>query len=350
MKKLLLIGSLTNKHDKTKVGGVTILFELLLDELRKKSIQFGVVDTLVENNGGRLKTFFLSAYKIIRDMHKYEYISLQGTRNSFLFLGPLVVILNKLYDRKISVRLFAGDFAENYKKANIIEKLITRFVLRNMNTVFFELKSIVNEFKRYNPNTYWFPNVRSHDIQKDIQRRYHKRFVYIGTINEEKGIDDICAVANKIDKDIVFDMYGPIIEEKYAPDYFLQYGINYKGVLDPEKVEEAMAQYDVLVIPSYREGYPGVIIEAFALGMPVIATKLPGIMEMCENGKNAILIEAGNQNELLKAIHHFDTENYLSFHKNAQASFGNFDSQKQTEIFLERIGVINGTERVNYGL
>ena len=98
-----------------------------------------------------------------------------------------------------------------------------------------------------------------------------------------------------------------------------------------------MDNYDVLILPSHREGYPGVIIEAFALGMPVIATKLPGIMEMCENNKNALLIDIKNSQQLVQAIHSIDNEKYQVLHSHAQKSFENFNSFYQTDLFLKRI-------------
>ena len=51
MSKILLIGSRQNRYDPTDTGGISILFELLILELKKENISFKVIDTLVTNNG-----------------------------------------------------------------------------------------------------------------------------------------------------------------------------------------------------------------------------------------------------------------------------------------------------------
>jgi len=217
-------------------------------------------------------------------------------------------------------------------------KLVSGYVLRNADAVFFETKYLVEYFRRYNPHTYWLPNVRKREKREKRSKTFQRRFVYIGTINEEKGIDLLCEVARKLPEEITLDLYGPIIEEKYSTEYFEAQGANYKGALRPDEVLEVMASYDVLVLPSYREGYPGVIIEAFMLGLPVIATKLDGIMEMVEEGRNGVLIDTGSTSQLYEAIVSMNQERYDQLHKYALASFEPYDSKSRTAFFLEKIG------------
>ena len=62
------------------------------------------------------------------------------------------------------------------------------------------------------------------------------------------------------------------------------------------------AEYDVLVLPTFwkGEGYPGVIIEAFSVGLPVVATNLPGISEMIDS-QSGILVPPHSASTLAKA-------------------------------------------------
>ena len=339
MFKILLIGSHQNKYDLNHIDGISILFELLITELKNRNISFETIDTLVKNNGGKLKTLFFTNYRLLKKIRNFEHISLHGTTNSFLFIAPLLLLLTSLFNKTVSIRFFTGNFGDKYHQSNFIKKLLLRIILKKSDIIFFELKHLVSEFKAFNPNTYWFPNVRDQNIKKNKIRTFNKRFVYIGSINEEKGIDTLCETIKKLGSNITCDLYGPIKyeQEKYSFKYFKEQGINYKGSLKPEEVQNTMDNYDVLILPSHREGYPGVIIEAFALGMPVIATKLPGIMEMCEDNKNALLIDIKNSQQLVQAIHSIDNERYQILHNHAQKSFENFNSFYQTDLFLERI-------------
>lgn len=339
MPKLLLIGSRQNRYDTTDTGGISILVELLISELKKEKIPFHVIDTLIANNGGKLKTLLSSNYQILKNIREFDHISLQGAQNSFLFIAPFLLILAKIFKKTVSIRLFAGNFGDKYRESNFIKRFLIRVILKNSNAIFFELKHLVSEFKKYNPNTYYFPNVRDEKIQRSKERTFQKRFVYIGSINEEKGIDELCQAIKSLNKNFIVDLYGPIKYdyEKYSDSYFKQLGVSYKGALKSDEVLDVMDKYDVLILPSHREGYPGVIIEAFALGIPVIATKLPGIMEMCENNQNSILIDVKNSQQLLEAIKSITDEQYIKLHQNAKKAFKNFNSHTQTTLFLERI-------------
>ena len=55
-------------------------------------------------------------------------------------------------------------------------------------------------------------------------------------------------------------------------------------------VEEWLSASDVLVFPSYREGFPNVPLQAAVLGIPIIATDINGCNEIVANGKNGLLV------------------------------------------------------------
>jgi glycosyltransferase involved in cell wall biosynthesis len=68
---------------------------------------------------------------------------------------------------------------------------------------------------------------------------------------------------------------------------------------DPEAV---LAQSTVVVLPSYREGLPKVLLEAAACGRPMIATDVPGCREVVERGVTGLLVPARDADGLARAI------------------------------------------------
>lgn len=59
-------------------------------------------------------------------------------------------------------------------------------------------------------------------------------------------------------------------------------------------IDKAMKCFDALLLTSHWEGLPRVILEASAVGLPVVATKVGGVEEVVQNGENALLYEVGD--------------------------------------------------------
>jgi glycosyltransferase involved in cell wall biosynthesis len=74
----------------------------------------------------------------------------------------------------------------------------------------------------------------------------------------------------------------------------------------PGHVREVQRYYDVadaVVIPSWSEGSPNVLLEAMAAGVPVVATSVGGIPEIVSDGESALLVAPRAPEEMARAIH-----------------------------------------------
>ncbi len=78
--------------------------------------------------------------------------------------------------------------------------------------------------------------------------------------------------------------------------------VEFGGALPREALRELYAQADVLVAPSLAEGHPLAPLESLACGTPVVASDLPGIRGMVEEGVNGLLVPAGDSAALAEAI------------------------------------------------
>ncbi len=74
------------------------------------------------------------------------------------------------------------------------------------------------------------------------------------------------------------------------------------------KIQNYIKKSSIVVLPSYREGFPKILLEAAACGRPVITTKVPGCKDAIINGKTGILIPPKNYIELAKAIKFLSTD------------------------------------------
>lgn len=85
-------------------------------------------------------------------------------------------------------------------------------------------------------------------------------------------------------------------------------------------MSEVLSQATIVVLPSYREGMPKVLLEAQALGRPIVTTDVPGCREAIENGKTGFLVEVKNAQSLADAIEKLinNDELCLEFSHNAR--------------------------------
>jgi glycosyltransferase involved in cell wall biosynthesis len=69
-----------------------------------------------------------------------------------------------------------------------------------------------------------------------------------------------------------------------------------------DDVPALMAMADLLAVPTYREGFGNVFIEAAALGVPIVATRVPGVVDAVRDGRNGLLVEPESVKPLRDAL------------------------------------------------
>ena len=70
-----------------------------------------------------------------------------------------------------------------------------------------------------------------------------------------------------------------------------------------------MIDYDALILTSFTEGFPNVVLESLSVGTPVIAYQVSGVDEMI-NDNNGFVIEQGDETSLLNTIRKLTTKNW----------------------------------------
>lgn len=339
MQTILLIGPLGNKSNPTKAGGTDVLFLDLIHQFNQHQIHYTVIDTDKSNYMNAFIALLTIWVKLITLGRHCDHISLHGTVNSYIFVAPIAVLYAKLMKKTISLRKFAGNFDVVYQSMPFFLRWIISWTLKKSDFNFFETHYLVNYFSKFNSNTFWFPNVRTKPNHSRIGE-YKKRFIFIGDITREKGIIELLEASNNLDDTYTIHLYGKINNDFLEFD-FSQYKAKYKSALAHQDVLKIMCQYDVLILPSYREGYPGVIIEALSVGLPIIASNLEGIKEMIDE-KCAIFIHPKNADEITHALRSISIDSYPSYAENALMCFEKFDSRKQTKKFIDTISIPKG--------
>ena len=129
-------------------------------------------------------------------------------------------------------------------------------------------------------------------------------FVFIGRLVNDKGLGELADAIRKLENEnleIKLLLIGEIDGEddvlaKDKLNYLMQSkNVKYIGV--QSDIRPYLMVSDVLVFPSYREGFPNVPLEAGALGLPAIVTNINGSNEIIEDGVNGKIIQAPLDNK-----------------------------------------------------
>jgi len=135
-------------------------------------------------------------------------------------------------------------------------------------------------------------------------------FLFIGRLLGDKGVWEFVQAARIVLADIPgvrFQLLGPLdegnrsaVSQDEVERWVAEGSIEYLGAT--EDVRPYIAQATAVVLPSYREGLPRSLLEAAAMGRPLIATDVPGCRELIEPGVTGFLCQARDSNSLAKAM------------------------------------------------
>ena len=134
-------------------------------------------------------------------------------------------------------------------------------------------------------------------------------FAFVGRIFYEKGINELISSFVKLQKthkSIYLRLIGFMEEDLYPVDPWIKDEINNNPSIDfvgfQKDVRKFLVDCDAFVFPSYREGFPNVVMQAGALGLPQIVSDINGCNEIIENGKNGIIVPSKDADALYDAM------------------------------------------------
>ncbi len=337
-KEILVFAKRYNKKNPEEIGGAIRLSEELIDDLYTLDESFTVIDINPANGGGFVLSYFIVLGKAIKEIWRHKCILFIGSDRVVVYIAPVILFMSMIAGRKFTLKKVGGGFDRFYEKNNPFVKRIIRWLMRNAVATLFETKQLVYYFKDFG-KTVWFPNVRNFPERKINQRLYSRKFAFISQVKNSKGVIEILKAARELDDSYCIHIYGPIVDLKVPDDLKHLFKTLYQGPLRPEEVLSTIEEYDVIMLPTYYpgEGYPGIIIESYSLGKPVISTLWNSIPEIIEHEKTGLLIEPQNYEALINAILWFDDKNYKLTSKNAMVYSKEFNSLYQTTSKLNLI-------------
>jgi len=173
-----------------------------------------------------------------------------------------------------------------------------------------------SQLYRWSPHEHWH---KIHVVRCGLDQRFlvhsdlpippEPRLVCVGRLSEQKGQLVLVEAAARLaaaNEDFQIELIGDgdmrLQIEQFIRVHHLEERVSLSGWRSGDAVRAAILGSRALVLPSFAEGLPVVIMEALALGRPVISTYVAGIPELVEPGKSGWLVPAGSADDLVAAM------------------------------------------------
>src|ERR1700761_542862 len=187
-----------------------------------------------------------------------------------------------------------------------------------------------------------------------LPERTDYRFVLIGRLLWDKGVGEYVEAARRLRERFPqarFQLLGPVgvdnpsaITREEVAAWEREGLIEYLG--EAHDVRPFIADADCVVLPSYREGVPRTLMEASAMGRPIVATDVPGCREVVADGVNGLLCEVKNADSLTEALERMLTlssgEREAMALRGREKVTGEFDEKNVVERYKGTIHAITG--------
>jgi len=311
MKKISFIGPVCQGSPPT--DGETAKNQVIYTYLTEKYGSIYLVDTFYWKRD--VKTFLKLLYVLY--FKQSDYIVLSICTLSAYHLTRILFysrVRKKLFYFVIGNTIVQGIEKKKYNPRyySIYDKIFVEGKITQKKMTEFNLNNV-----EYLPN---FKNI-DNDLLKikkiNIKENDRVSFVFLSRITEDKGVSLIFKAVKQLNtlglsSQFTVSFYGPVADD-YKNVFIEKIGntdnANYNGYLNlqEQKGYETLASYHVMLFPTFweGEGFPGIIVDAFIAGLPVIASDWNLNKEIIIDGQTGIIVPARSINELTNAMIYF---------------------------------------------
>lgn len=293
------LGLFANMYPAFEGDSNGIFIKRMADSLEKREIKLKKA-VKTSNSPLLYPKFFFDSFKVQKD-NECDIFQAHYIPHSSI----IPALLKK--DKPLILK-FHGDDGRIYPYKNNIYRQITKYMIKRADHVIV----VSNELKENilslggvpekvsvlgsGIDTSKFKPLDKINCRKGLSLPEEKTiFLYIGRLHKWKGISEIIEVAKK-KREILFLFIG-IGEIPVHPENCI-----FLGPVKHSFIREWIGASDCLLLPSYTEGLPNVLMESLSCERPAIASDVGGCPEIIDNMRSGLLIPPGNVNELFSAV------------------------------------------------
>ncbi len=265
----------------------------------------------------RAFAFLITTLPLLRKLGKTTHFDLIHAHMA----GPAgfaAVLLGMLFRKPVIVTLHGSDI-HTFPKHFFLKRLVI-FTLKRATMVVavsHSLKDLILKMVNIQNKLFvirngsrpevFFPIYKTNSRERLSLPINKKIILFIGSLIPRKGVDVLLrAFASMNKKDVILLLIGKgdleLELKALAKELYIETQARFIGSKKHDEIPLWLNACDVFCLPSHHEGFPTVIVEAFACGRPVVATKVDGVPEAITNDTIGILVEPNNTEELAAAL------------------------------------------------
>ncbi len=293
---------------------------------------------------------FKLLFLLIKHNPKLVYFTISPIGMPF-YRDVLYAGLIKLFRKKLLLHLHGKGISREYKSSVFKQKLYNfvfnnSFVIHLAHCLLKDLEALQCSFKNF-----VLPNgIASIGHNKTI-KKHPNSILFLSNLMRTKGIYLLLEAVSLLKKKgknftlFIAGAYSDTMNERQLNDYLISLDIKdrvkYLGVVKGQKKNEILSRSEIMVLPSYNECFPLVILEAYQSSMAVIASDKGAIKNIVNEGKNGFILDELSKEEIADKITLL-LENKDLLKKMGERNYQEYLNKYSFEIFENNfIGIIN---------
>jgi len=299
--------------DLAKRGHEIHVFTPLDDGLRKEAVEQGFNVhrvTVAKPRLARSLSFWVGTTRRLRKTSP-DVVLAQGTD-----VGVCALLAKVFTGQPYVVWARGSDVYGN----RLLSRSLTRLVLRKANAAIALTEDMKRQMQKLcMRDVFVIPNALdvktfgdSARAKLDLampERQDCKVIIFVGTLRKVKGVEYLIRAMRIVAlrrTGVRLVLVGDGEERPFLEDLTARLSLSdivtFVGRIPNERVPDYLTAAHVFVLPSLSEGFPGVILEAMACGLPIVSTRVGGLPEIVEDGKNGFLVESRSPDEIAEKV------------------------------------------------
>ena len=301
----------TGASDTNVVGGSKVTADEQVRALRSRGFEVAVIDMsggVTNLSAWKIRrnylTRFLSVvWGVARQLWRSDLVILFIGPSSALSLASFLWAVCKIVRRHLVLRISGGDMMLEYLGYGAFARWLADRTYMRSSRVYVQTQYLHRSFGTRG-NFKWLPNTRNIEAPARTGRGRVEKLIFVARLAVFKGLAEALDACRHLPENCHLNVFGPGMSDTDFSLFEDHPRATYGGVLDPAEIPRVLSEHDLLVYPSYyrSEGYPGVILEAFQCGLPVVAVRRGGIAELVEHEESGLLVAPRSAAEVEAAI------------------------------------------------